>query len=64
MIEKAKAIFNTIIDTKDDGVTIAGIITHVAKFEESWEKYPKTSAQINVETPEKIDKPAPSMSSS
>ena len=54
LIEKAKAIFNAIIDMKDDGVTVAGIITHVAKFEEAWEKFPKTQTEINVETADKL----------
>ena len=54
LIEKARSIFNTIVDSKDDGVTIAGIITHLIKFEECWTRFPKTTAEVNLESADKL----------
>ena len=54
LIEKASSIFNTIDDSKDDGVTIAGIITHMIKFGECWVRFPKTTAEVNLESAEKL----------
>ena len=54
MIEKAKCIFNTIIDAGSAGPTVADILTHVQKTEENWEKFPKTEAEIKVITADKL----------
>ena len=40
MVEKAKCIFNIIIDTKSDGLSVANTLSHLAQFEVEWEKFP------------------------
>ena len=54
IIEKAKCIFNTIIDAGDDGVNVSTILTHLAKFGENWEKFHKTAAGIKIITGDKL----------
>ena len=51
LIEKAKSIFNTIVDTMTDGVTLEGIIAHLVKFGECWTRSPKTNADITWNSP-------------
>ena len=59
LIEKAKCIFNTIVEAGDNGVTVASIITHVAKFGENWGKFPKTADEIKIVTSDKLDRRKP-----
>ena len=54
LIEKAKIIFNTIVGTKAEGLTLAGVITHLDKFGECWTRFPKTNAEINMESAAKL----------
>ena len=55
MIGKAKCIFNTIIDTKDETVSVSSVLTHLQKFEAGWVKFPKDEASLKVHTSEKIN---------
>ena len=59
LIEKAKCIFNTIIDDGGNGVTVSTVITHLAKFGENWEKCPKSAADIRVTTADKLRSHSP-----
>ena len=61
MIEKARSIFNTIVDAKEEGTTLAGIITHLVKYEECWARFPKTAADVNLESSEKLMYVAPTL---
>ena len=59
LIDKAKCIFNTIVDVGDNGATVASIITHVAIFEENWVKFPKTADELMIVTADKLDRRVP-----
>ena len=54
LIDKAKCIFNTVVDAGDNGMTVASIITHVSKFGGNWDKFPKTADEIKIMTADKL----------
>ena len=59
IIEKAKCISNTVIDAGETGITIASILTHLEKFEENWEKYPKSAFEIQAIAADKVTRHLP-----
>ena len=54
VLAKTKEIFSTIIDQAAGSVTVSCVITHLAKYEPDWHKFPRDVAGMSAFAAEKI----------